>query len=145
MRAVPGHPSRVQAALIAFVVSLGLVALWLGWRIRSARQERPVTDWQGLVDFDDEVDRAGRLARSIAQDDPDAAQYATPMAYRVRYRLDLNLRELFHLVELRSARGGHESYRWIAQQMGTVVCNLCPWLSGHLRVDREHYDFARQG
>lgn len=97
------------------------------------------------AEFDDEVDRAGRLARSIAQDDPDAAQYATPMAYRVRYRLDLNLRELFHLVELRSARGGHESYRWIAQQMGTVVCNLCPWLSGHLRVDREHYDFARQG
>ncbi|MFO1214819.1 MAG: hypothetical protein U1E72_09525 [Burkholderiaceae bacterium] len=54
-QAVPGDPSRVQAALIAFVVSLGLVALWLGWRIRSARQERPVTDWQGLVDFDDEA------------------------------------------------------------------------------------------
>ena len=96
------------------------------------------------AEFDDEVERAGRLARSIAEEDPDAAQYATPMAFRVRYRLVINLRELFHLVELRSARGGHESYRWIAQQMGSTVCGLCPWLSPHLRVDRERYDFARQ-
>lgn len=54
-QATPSDPSRVQAALIAFVVSLGLVALWLVWRIRGARQERSVTDWQELVDFDEGV------------------------------------------------------------------------------------------
>lgn len=36
------EPNRLQAALIAFVVSLGLVVSWLGWRLRSAGRVAPV-------------------------------------------------------------------------------------------------------
>ena len=46
-RQVPAdEPSRVQTALIAFAVSLGLVALWLGWRVRGMRRARDGSGWQ---------------------------------------------------------------------------------------------------
>jgi len=55
--------------------------------------------------------------------DEDAA-YAVSLAYRIRYVLDLNAREAMHLIELRSGREGHATYRAIALEMldriGTV-------------------------
>lgn len=79
----------------------------------------------------------------LAAHDPWEAQYAVPLAYRVRYVLRANLRELFHLIELRSSKQGHPSYRRIAQQLADEVLDDCPFLKDYLRVDRAHYDFAR--
>ncbi len=79
----------------------------------------------------------------IAPAHPWEAQYAVPLAYRVRYVMQANLREMFHLIELRSARQGHESYRRVAQALAERVLTACPWLDGHLRVDRNHYPWAR--
>lgn len=47
--------------------------------------------------------------------------YAVPMAYRVRYYLDMNARAAMHLVELRSAPQGHAAYRRVAQQMHRLI------------------------
>ncbi len=47
--------------------------------------------------------------------------YALPMAYRVRYLLHLNLREAYHLVELRSSPQGHPNYRKVAVAMGRAI------------------------
>ena len=66
-----------------------------------------------------------------------------PLAYRVRYVLQANLRELFHLTELRSARQGHEAYRKVAQGLAASVTEVCPWLAEHLRVAYAAYPFAR--
>ena len=44
----------------------------------------------------------------------DAAPYALCLGYRIRYVLDLNAREAMHLIELRSGREGHPSYRAVA-------------------------------
>src|SRR3954447_13112678 len=46
-----------------------------------------------------------------------AAMYALCLGYRIRYVLDLNAREAMQLIELRSGRGGHPSYRAVAQEM----------------------------
>jgi thymidylate synthase ThyX len=81
--------------------------------------------------------------REIASSHPWEAQYVVPLARQVRYVVQGNLRELFHLIELRSARQGHESYRHIAQLMADGVLRVCPWLDGALRVDRNHYPWAR--
>lgn len=81
--------------------------------------------------------------RAIAVSHPWEAQYLVPLAYRVRYVFQANLRELFHLVELRSARQGHEAYRKVAQALGRSVTEVCPWLSEHLRADYAAYPFAR--
>ncbi len=79
----------------------------------------------------------------IAATHPWEAQYAVPLAYRVRYLMQANLREMFHLVELRSARQGHESYRRVAQALADGVLEVMPWLGEHLRVDRAAYPWAR--
>jgi thymidylate synthase ThyX len=85
------------------------------------------------------VDTHARLAASH----PWEAQYAVPLAFRVRYVMHANLREMFHLIELRSARQGHESYRRVAQGLAECLLSACPWLATHLRVDRNQYPWAR--
>ncbi len=74
---------------------------------------------------------------------PIAAQYAVPLAYRVRTLWTLNLRELFHIVELRSAKQGHPSYRRIAQGLYRTACGVHPWLKSLIRVDLESYSLTR--
>ncbi len=74
---------------------------------------------------------------------PLEAQYAVPLAYRVRTLWTLNLRELFHVIELRSARQGHASYRRIAQGLYRTAGTAHPWLKGLIRVDLNDYTLAR--
>jgi thymidylate synthase ThyX len=76
-------------------------------------------------------------------DHPLEAQYAVPLAYRVRTLWTLNLRELFHVIELRSARQGHPSYRRIAQGLYRTASVVHPWLKDLIRVDLNDYSFAR--
>lgn len=47
----------------------------------------------------------------------DVAQYAVPFAYRVRFYIQMNAREAFHFLELRTQQGGDPSYRRICQEM----------------------------
>lgn len=47
--------------------------------------------------------------------------YAVPMAYRVRFTMNLNAREALHLIELRSSPQGHSSYRRVAQRMYSCI------------------------
>ncbi|HSZ03910.1 MAG TPA: FAD-dependent thymidylate synthase [Solirubrobacteraceae bacterium] len=54
------------------------------------------------------------------------APYALCLAYRVRYVLDLNAREAMHVVELRSGREGHPSYRAIAHEMHRLIREVHP-------------------
>ncbi len=48
---------------------------------------------------------------------PAISAYAVPMAYRIRFAIDMNAREALHLIELRSSPQGHSSYRKVAQEM----------------------------
>jgi len=47
----------------------------------------------------------------------EVAQYVIPFAYKMRYSIKMNLREAFHLIELRSQKQGHPSYRKICHDM----------------------------
>ncbi len=49
------------------------------------------------------------------------AQYAVPMAYRVRFVMDMNAREAMHVIELRTAPQGHPAYRRVCQQMHRLI------------------------
>ncbi len=51
----------------------------------------------------------------------DAAQYAVPLAYRVRFCVQLNAREAFHLLELRTQAGGHPGYRRVCAEMHRLI------------------------
>ncbi|BAZ69735.1 thymidylate synthase ThyX [Fischerella sp. NIES-4106] len=90
------------------------------------------------------LEYAGETTELISQDLPDAAQYVVPFAYRVRWRIKLNLREVYHLVELRSSRQGHPSYRTVAQEIYRHINSVHPALVANMHfVDLNDYALER--
>ncbi len=90
------------------------------------------------------IERACTLARLIAHELPEAAQYVVPMACLMRWRFTLNLREAFHLCELRSSPQGHPTYRAVAQQMYGHIVAVHPELAAAMRfVDTNSYELER--
>jgi thymidylate synthase ThyX len=90
------------------------------------------------------LERAAAAVDMIGADLPEQAQYAVPLAFRVRWRIKLNLREVYHLAELRSAPQGHPSYRRIAQDIYTQVRRVHPTLAEGMRfVDLGDYALER--
>ena len=67
-----------------------------------------------------------KLARELGAA---VAQYVVPLAYRVRWYFRINLRELYHLCELRTTPQGHPDYRWVAQEMFKLVSQVQPRLA----------------
>jgi thymidylate synthase ThyX len=67
----------------------------------------------------------------------EAAPYAVCLGYRIRYLLDLNAREAMHLIELRSGREGHPTYRAVAQAMHERIAAVHPAVAAAMsHVDR---------
>jgi thymidylate synthase ThyX len=54
------------------------------------------------------------------------APYALCLAFRLRYVLELDAREALHLIELRSGREGHPSYRAVAHEMRRAIADVHP-------------------
>jgi thymidylate synthase ThyX len=61
------------------------------------------------------------------------AQYLVPLAFRVRWYMRANLREVYHLCELRTTPQGHPDYRWVAQEMFRRVQEVHPRLAAYAR------------
>ena len=61
------------------------------------------------------------------------AQYMVPLAFRMRWYVKANLREVFHLCELRTTPQGHPDYRWVAQEMYRRVAEVHPRLASYAR------------
>jgi thymidylate synthase ThyX len=74
------------------------------------------------------ADAHARLESSLG---PELAQYAVPLAFRVRWHARLNLRELYHLCELRTTPQGHPDYRRVAQEMFKAVQAVQPRLASY--------------
>ncbi|MSO41540.1 MAG: thymidylate synthase [Solirubrobacterales bacterium] len=71
---------------------------------------------------------------------PEAAPYALCLGYRIRYVLDMNAREAMHLIELRSAREGHPTYRAVAQEMYDRIEAVHPAIAAAI----SHVDSSRE-
>jgi thymidylate synthase ThyX len=66
------------------------------------------------------------------------APYALSLGYRIRYVLDLNAREAMQLIELRSGREGHPSYRAVAHEMHRLIAQVHPAVAGAMtHIDTE--------
>ena len=80
------------------------------------------TEWQRLADN-------GREGEAL---------YALCLGYRIRYVLDCNAREAMQLIELRSGREGHPSYRAVAHEMHRLIEQVHPAVGAAMtHVDRE--------
>jgi thymidylate synthase ThyX len=125
---------------------------------RDLQRHRMLTcQWQSLTPdlgagVPEEVDAAGAgdgfrraLERSAAEYHrlagaglADAAPYALCLAYRIRYVLDLNAREAMQLIELRSGREGHPTYRAVAHELHAQIAAVHPAVAAAMtHVDRE--------
>ena len=69
---------------------------------------------------------------------PELAPYALCLGYRIRYVMDMNAREAMHLVELRSGREGHPSYRAVAHELHEQIRRVHPAVAAAMtHVDRD--------
>jgi thymidylate synthase ThyX len=124
---------------------------------RDLQRHRMLTvQWQALTPdlgaaIPDEVSAAGcgdlysrALERSRAEYErlaaaglAEAAPYALCLGYRIRYVLDMNAREAMHLIELRSGREGHPSYRAVAHELHAQIAERHPAVAAAMdHVDR---------
>jgi thymidylate synthase ThyX len=125
---------------------------------RDLQRHRMLTvQWQRLTPdlgagVPDEVQAAGcgdryRRALEISHTEWDRlagegrereAAYALCLGYRIRYVLDLNAREAMQLIELRSGREGHPTYRAVAHEMHRLIAEVHPAVAATMRhVDTE--------
>jgi thymidylate synthase ThyX len=124
---------------------------------RDLQRHRMLTvQWQGLTPdlgagVPEQVELAGggdeyRRALEISHREYDrlvdaglarAAPYALCLGYRIRFILDLNAREAMQLIELRSGREGHPSYRAVAHEMHAQIAAVHPAVAAAMtHVDR---------
>ncbi|MFA4927460.1 MAG: FAD-dependent thymidylate synthase [Patulibacter sp.] len=64
---------------------------------------------------------------------PKQAAYAVSLGYRIRYTMDLNARAAMQLIELRSGREGHPSYRAVAHEMHRLIGEAHPAVAAAMR------------
>ena len=76
----------------------------------------------------------------------DVAQYTIPFGYRIRYNVQMNARQAFHMLELRTGASGHSDYRRICLKMHALIRDQ----AGHAviadameYVDSKDYGFGR--
>lgn len=65
------------------------------------------------------------------------AQYASLLGHRMRYTFTANLRELFHMIELRTQPAGHPGYRLICQRMYQQLEAVYPNFAAQMLVNQD--------
>lgn len=98
--------------------------------------------------YENEFEEAMGVAKdcydALAQTMPHEAQYVVPLAYKLRWYIRLNLREAYHLCELRSQQQGHEDYRKVTQRIYREISRVHPSLAKHMAfVDMNEYQLGR--
>ena len=95
-------------------------------------------------DFKECMYLCGNTYQNIAKTMPVEAQYAVNFAYKYPYFMKINLRELYHVIELRTTAQGHPDYRYICQQIFEKIKEVHPVLvKGMKFVDMNHYELGR--
>ena len=57
------------------------------------------------------------------------SQYATLLGHKMRWKMTINAREAFHLLELRTGPQGHPGYRKLSKQMFDEIAKLHPLIA----------------
>jgi hypothetical protein len=105
-----------------------------------------VTDAGRAAEFVESMERSASLHDEMLDEFPHQAGYAVALAYKVRYAMTINARAAMQMLELRTERQGHPSYRKVCQDMHTQIAQR----AGHHAVaemmsyvDHEMYDLER--
>ena len=100
----------------------------------------------GLAEpFQEAIDRATQLFGKLESVDRDLAQYAVPLACRMRFYQWQNFRQLFWEGELRTVSQGHPDYRFIEHEKYRLIKEKFPLIASYMLVDTADYAVARRG
>jgi hypothetical protein len=96
---------------------------WQRFSTRLGYDLPPELETRGLVDrWQSAMDESGAFYEDLRADlGPDVAQYVVPFAFNVRFVMEMNPRQAFHLIELRSQAAGHPAYRRVAHEMHRAI------------------------
>ena len=95
-------------------------------------------------EFRNAMEEAKNTYEEIAKKFRKEAQYAVPLAYNIRWYMTFNIREAYHMLELRSAMQGHIDYRRVAQQMFQEIEKVHPrFAKGMKFMDMEEHGLER--
>jgi thymidylate synthase ThyX len=113
------------------------------WQALSPRLGAEVPEEVERADVGDDYRRALETSaaaydRLVERGLREAAPYAVCLGYRIRYVLDMNARAAVQLIELRSGREGHPSYRAVAHELHAQIAAVHPAVAAAMtHVDRE--------
>jgi thymidylate synthase ThyX len=82
-------------------------------------------DWRAVMDRTAELHEQ-LVARGLRH----VAPYAVPMAFRIRFYMEMNAREAMHVIELRTSPQGHPAYRRVCQMMHRAIAEV----AGHRAI-----------
>ena len=82
-------------------------------------------EWRAVM-----KDAAELYEQLVAAGLQSVAPYGVPMAYRVRFYMEMNAREAMHVIELRTAPQGHPAYRRVCQLMHRAIAEV----AGHRAI-----------
>jgi len=99
---------------------------WQRLTTRHGYDRPPELAEAGLDDeWDRAMDRQAELYEVLrAEMGADVAQYVVPFASLIRFVVEMNARQAFHLIELRSQPAGHPTYRRVVQEMHRQIVEV---------------------
>lgn len=117
----------------------------LEWQLLSPRMgyDTPkLVEEAGLSDaFDECFDLSLQLYSALQAGDKQLeAQYATLLGHKMRWKVTINAREAFQLLELRTSPQGHPGYRKLGLQMYEKIAEVHPLLAENMRFVNQGED-----
>ncbi len=100
----------------------------LGYAVPRAFEEAGIRP-----EYEAVMDAAAEAYRTLAADFPEEASYVVPNGFNRRLLMTMNLREAFHLCELRGGANAHFSVRRTAGQVYAAIRRVHPLLAGYMR------------
>lgn len=95
-------------------------------------------------EFKDVMEGTADAYEQIAERFRNEAQYVVPLAYNIRWYMHFNIREAYHMLELRSSMQGHVDYRKVAQEMFSEIESVHPALAKGMKfMDMNEYGLER--
>lgn len=82
-----------------------------------------------------------KISSSLSEE---VAQYCVLFGHRVRYVMEMNFREAFHLIELRTSAQGHKAYRKICQDMYVLLGNKFDFVKKYMLANVDFVEWPRE-
>lgn len=117
----------------------------LNWQLLTPRFGYAVPELVELAGLTDGFEKCFDLSLALYSELQAAgyeleAQYATLLGHKMRWKITMNAREAFQMIELRTAPQGHTGYRKLAMQMYEKIAEVHPSIAAAMKFVNQDED-----